>query len=220
MNKFLSILVVALIIPPYLFSCTQQGIKWNTWGNSFPYPVGWNTVGKSFTYPMLKPGEMIDDMVITTGVENAVPFWAFCSPKKVNDHSISADCGDLSYANLAIGHTFGVMDLVDPSIGWEELNWEMSLDGRPIDLAAFGVYDFVHPDFPSKPLREVFRVLRVWDVVLVNPSLGTHRLQGQAQTPDRAETYTWVVDFTVDTSLQPAFVRYARLSDIGYQKHQ
>lgn len=186
MNKFLSIFVVALIIPPYLFSCTQQGIKWNTWGNPF-------------TYPMLEPGEKIDDMVITTGIEDAFPLWAVCSPKKVNDRSISADCGELSYDNLAIGHTLGVMDLVDPSIDWDELNWELSLDGYPIDLEAFGVHDFVHPDFPSKPspFREVFKQLRVWDVVLVNPTPGTHQLQGQAQSPDKAETYTWVVDFTV-----------------------
>jgi len=148
-----------------------------------------------------QPGETIDDMVITTGIEDAVPLWAICSPKKVNDHSIRADCGELSHANLAIGHTLGVMDLVHPSIGWEELIWEMSLDGRPIDLEAFGIYDFIHPDFPSKPspIREVFRVLRVWDVVLVNPTPGTHRLQGQVQPPDGAETYTWVVNFTVAT---------------------
>ena len=175
MNKFLSILVVAMIIPPYLFSCTQQGITWNTWGNSF-------------TYPMLKPGDVIVDMVITSGVENAFPLWAVCAPKKVDDRSIIADCGDLSYDNLAIGHTLGVMDLVDPTIDWEELNWEMSLDGHPIDLQAFGVYDFVHPDFPSKPLGEVFRVLRVWDVVLEHPTPGMHRIEGQVQ--DGEATYT------------------------------
>jgi hypothetical protein len=186
MSKFLSILVVAMIIPPYLFSCTQQGIKWNTRGNPF-------------MYPMLEPGEKINEMVITTGIKDAFPLWAICSPKKVNDHSISADCGEISYNNLAIGHTLGVMDLVDSSIGWEELNWDMSLDGHPIDLKAFGVYEFVHPDFPSKPspFREVFKRLRVWDVVLINPTPGTHQLQGQAQSPDGAETYTWVVDFTV-----------------------
>lgn len=182
MNKFLSILVVAMIIPPYLFSCTQQGITWNTWGNSF-------------TYPMLKPGDVIVDMVITTGVENAFPLWAVCAPKKVDDRSIIADCGDLSYDNLAIGHTLGVMDLVDPTIDWEELNWEMSLDGHPIDLQAFGVYDFVHPDFPSKPLGEVFRILRVWDVVLENPTPGMHRIDGQVQDGDA--TYTWAINFTI-----------------------
>jgi hypothetical protein len=93
------------------------------------------------------------------------------------------------------------MDLVDPSIQWEELNWELSLDGRLIDLEAFGISDLVHPDLalsPS-PVREVFRVLRVWDVVLVNPTPGMHTVQGQAKTRDGAATYTWVVNFAVAT---------------------
>lgn len=184
MNKFLSILVIALIIPPPLFSCTQRGIEWNTFGTSF-------------TYPMLQPGDKISDMVITTGIEDAFPLWAVCSPKKVNDHSIIADCGELSYDNLAIGHTLGVMDLVAPSIKWEDLNWEMFVDGNPIDLSAFGAYEFVHPDIPSKPspFREVFKQLRVWDVVLVNPTLGMHRIDGQVQNGDA--TYTWAINFTI-----------------------
>lgn len=188
MNKLSRFLVVAIAISAFLFAFSQRGIE-----KHFS--------GRFLTYPMLKPGEMIDDMVITTGVENAIPFWAFCSSTKENDHSIRVDCGELSYANLAIGHTFGVMDLMPQSIDWEELIWELSLDGHPIDLEAFGVYDFVHPDMaPSpSPVREVFKRLRLWNVVLVNPTPGTHRLQGQAQSRDGAVAYTWVVNFTVAT---------------------
>jgi hypothetical protein len=189
MNKLLKFLIIATFIPPFLFTCTQQGI-------------GGDTVGKSFTYPMLQPGEKIEEMVLTTGVEDAFPLSSICLPTKENDHSIRADCREVSVrANLAIGPTFGVMDLIPQSMDWEELIWEMSVDGHPIDLKAFGVYDFVHPDLaPSpSPIREVFRVLRVWDVVLVNPTPGTHRLQGQAQSRDGVATYTWVVNFTVAT---------------------
>ncbi len=185
MNKLSRLLVLAIAASSFLFAFSQRAI-----GSYNP--------GRYLTDPLLEPGEKIDDMVITTGIENAFPLWRLCSPKKVNDHSISADCGEVSVCtNLAIGHTLGVMDLADSSIGWDDLNWELSLDGHPIDLEAFGVYDFVHPDFPSKPLGEVFRVLRVWDVVLVNPALGMHQLQGQAQSPDGAEPYTWIVNFTV-----------------------
>lgn len=187
MNKLSGILVFATAISAFLFAFSQGGSE----GLSSE---------KERTYAMLQPGEKIDDMVITTGIEDAFPLWAICSPKKVNDHSISADCGELSYGNLAIGHTLGVIDLIDPSIDWEELNWELLLDGHPIDLEAFGVHDFVHPDFPSKPLGEVFRVVRVWDVVLVNPTPGMHRLQGQVQ--DGVATYTWVVNFTVAMPLR------------------
>ena len=197
MNMLSRFLVVAMIIPPYLFSCTQKGIESNTWGNYFTYPFGWNTYGYSYTYPMLEPGDEIVDMVITTGAEDAFPLWSICGPQKVNGHTIKADCGELSHDNLLIGYTLGTMELFDPPIGWEELNWEMSVDGHPIDLPAFGVYDFVQIFHPSHSGREIFKVSRVWDVVLVNPAPGMHRIHGQAQTPDGGETYTWLVNFTV-----------------------
>ena len=193
MNKLLRFLIVATFISPFLFACTQQGIEWHT-------------VGKSFTYPMLQPGDKIDDMAITTGPEHAYPLSAFCSATKENDHSIRVDCGELSVcANVAIGQTFGVMglihemNLIPQPINWEELVWEMSVDGHPIDLEAFGVYDLVHPDLaPSPaPVREVFKMERLWNVVLVNPTPGMHRVEGQAQTRDGVATYTWVVNFTV-----------------------
>ena len=182
MNKLSRFLVIAIVASSFLFAFSQRG-------------SGSYKSGRYFTDSLLEPGDEIVDMVITTGVKNAFPLWAVCAPKKVDDYSIKADCGDLSYDNLAIGHTLGVMDLVDPSTDWEELNWEMFVDGHHIDLSAFGVYEFVHPDFPSKPLGEVFRVIRIWDVVLINPTPGMHRIEGQVHDGEAA--YTWILNFTV-----------------------
>jgi len=184
MNKLSGFLIIATAASSLLFAFNRRGAE-----KFFS--------GMERTHPMLEPGDKIDDMVITTGAKDAFPLWSICGPKKVDDHSIKADCGELSHDNLVIGHTLGVMDLVDSSIGWEELNWEMSVDGHSIDLEAFGVYDFVQIFHPSHSGREIPRVSRVWDIVLVHPIPGIHRLQGQAQTPNGAETYTWVVDFTV-----------------------
>jgi len=187
MNKLSRFLVVATVMSSFLFAVSQREIQSNL-------------SGRFSTDPMLKPGKKIDAMLITTGAENAYPLSAFCSPKKENDHSIRVDCGELSVcANLAIGQTFGVMDLVPPSVDWKELIWEMSVDGHPIDLEAFGVYDFVHPDLAATPsaVREVFKAERLWNVVLVNPTPGMHTLRGQAQSRDGAETYTWVINLPV-----------------------
>lgn len=196
MNTLSRFLVVTIAIPAFLFAFNQRGIERHL-------------SERFFTDSMLKPGEMINGMVITTGVENANPFWALCSSTKQNDQSINVDCGELPYANLAIGHTFGVMDLMPQAIDWEELTWELSLDGHPIDLAAFGVYDFVTPGLAPRPspVREVFKKSSAWNVVLVNPTPGAHRLQGQARSRAGAEAYTWAVNFTVGTPLQLAFCK-------------
>ena len=189
MNKLSRFLVVAIAISAFLFVFRQEEIE-----RHFS--------GTFLTDPMLQPGEKIDDMVITTGVEHAYPLSAFCSPTKENDHSIRVDCGELSLcANLAIGQTFGVTDLIPASIDREHLTWKMSVDGRPIGLEAFGVSDFVHPDLVLNPStgRELFKVGRLWNVVLVNPTPGTHTLHGEAQPRDGAEAYTWTVNFTLAT---------------------
>jgi hypothetical protein len=195
MNKLSRFLVVVIALSSFLVAFSQRENETHFFE-------------RFLTYPALQPGDKIEDMVITTGVENAYPLTAFCSPTIENDHSIRVDCGELSLcANLAIGQTFGVMDLIHAMnlipqpINWEELVWEMSVDGHPIDLEAFGVYDFVHPDLaPSpSPVREVFKMERLWNVVLVNPTPGTHTLRGQAQPRDGAATYTWLVNFTVAT---------------------
>lgn len=189
MNKLSRFLVIAIAISSFLVAFSGRAIE-----RHFS--------GRDLMYPMLKPGEKIDDMVITSGVEHAYPLSAFCSATKENDHSIRVDCGELALcANLAIGQTFGVADLIPASIDREDLTWKMSVDGHPIGLEAFGVYDFVHPDLVLNPStgRELFKVGRLWNVVLVNPTPGTHRLQGQAQPRDGAAPYTWVVNFTVAT---------------------
>jgi hypothetical protein len=187
MNKLSRFLVVATALASFLFAFNQREIA-----KQFP--------GRILTDPMLKPGEKIDDMVITSGIEDAYPLSAFCSPTKENDHSIRVDCDELSVcANIAVGETFGVTDLIPASIDRDDLTWKMSVDGHPIGLEAFGVYDFVHPDLVLNPStgRELFKVGKLWNVVLVNPTSGTHRLQGQAQPRDGAAPYTWTVNFTV-----------------------
>lgn len=205
MNKLSRFLVIAIAVSSFIVAFSQRGIKSN-------FPEGF------LADPMLKPGETVGGMVITTGAKNAIPLWAFCSSTKENDHSISVDCGELSYGNLAIGHTFGVMELVPRYVDWEELIWEMSLDGHPIDLEAFGVSQFVYPDVAPKAsrIREVFRIERLWNLVLVNPTPGMHRLQGQAQSRDGAATYTWDVNFTVATPLRLAYC--LRPSPLGHDR--
>jgi len=151
--------------------------------------------------PMLKPGDQIDGMVITTGVADAPPLWAFCSPAPENIDRFTVNCLVPFLPKLAVGHTFGLADPALQTLDWSALTWELYLDGHALDVEAFGMYDFVLPDLasPPSPIREVFRQIKAWDVVLMNPTLGLHTLQGVARTG--ANTYTWAVNFTVEESL-------------------
>ncbi|MFN8384850.1 MAG: hypothetical protein U0V48_03040 [Anaerolineales bacterium] len=148
---------------------------------------------------MLKSGDEIDGMIITTGAARTPPLWAFCSPASENDDVVNTDCRVPQVSELAIGHTFGLANPKLQTLDWSELTWELTLDGQPVDLEAFGAYNFLVPDlapYPS-PIREVFRQVKGWDVVLINPTPGRHLLEGVAYTT--GETYyRWSVIFTIE----------------------
>lgn len=160
-------------------------------------------VRQSTDRSMLKPGDEIDGMVITTGIAKTLPLWAFCSPALENNGVVSVDCRVPSLSRLAIGHTFGLADSALQTLDWSTLSWELDLDGHLLDLEAFGIYDYVMPELaphPS-PIREVFRQFKAWDVVLTNPKPGMHILHGVARA--ETDTYGWVVNFNIEGPLEP-----------------
>lgn len=150
---------------------------------------------------MLKPGDEVNGMVITTGTSEAPMLWAFCPPALENEGAITADCQVPPLSRLAIGHPFGMADPALQALDWSALTWELYLDGAPLDLEAFGIHKYVMPDLaphPS-PIREIFRQMKAWDVVLINPTPGVHTLRGRAYTG--TDIYTWIVNFTIEASL-------------------
>ena len=163
--------------------------------------LAYQPIGQSAGDRLLKPGDQIDGMVITTGTAKASPLGAFCSPALEDEGILTVDCHVPLLSRLAIGLPFGGTNQALQTLDWSGLTWQLSLDGYPVDLEAFGVYTYVVPDLaPSpSPVREVFRQKKAWDVVLLHPTSGLHTLRGIARTG--ANTYTWVVNFTVESSL-------------------
>ncbi len=192
MNKLLKVLLLA-VLPLFVLACGTSGFSGSA-------------AQLSSIPPLLKPGDKIDSMVITTGAEEATALWTFCQPTMNNDHLIMLDCGEVSFSRLAIGHTFGVMDLAFGESDGTELTWELYLDGIPIDLDAFGTYSFIQPALTNdlSAIKEGFGSVQVWDVVIENPTPGDHVVSGHARSGDK--TYTWVVNFTVTEGHGPATI--------------
>ena len=162
--------------------------------------LAYQPVSQSADDGMLKPGDEIDGMVLTTGVAEAAPLWAFCSPTLENDSVTRVECQVPQLSKLAIGHPFGGAEQALQALDWSTLTWELSLDEGSLDLEAFGIHHYVIPDLasPPSPIREVFRKKQAWDVVLTNPTPGLHTLHGMARAG--TNTYSWIVNFTVEAS--------------------
>jgi hypothetical protein len=156
------------------------------------------SVGKSSE--MFQPGDMVGGMVLTTGASDAPPLWAFCSPVQYVGNITTTDCKVPIVSRLAIGHILMPGDDTLTRLDWSEINWELTIDGQPVDLKSFGTYEFVLPAMspdPS-PVREVFVTFTAWDVVLTNLSPGEHRIHGVARMG--TDSYAWMIRLTIQTS--------------------
>jgi len=150
---------------------------------------------------LLKPGDAIDGMRLTTGTKDATPLWAFCPPAQHTGNTAVSYCNVPILSRLAIGHIVMPDDDFLNRLDSSEINWELNIDDQPIDLSSFGKYEYVLPVMPheSSLIREVFVQNSVWDVVLTDLSSGEHTIQGLAKIG--TDSYSWVIHLTIEGTI-------------------
>jgi hypothetical protein len=153
--------------------------------------------GQPIRAGMFIPGDKIDGMSLTTGANDAPSLWVFCSPGQHIGNTTTSDCNVPVLPRLAIGHIFISHDTLS-DLDWSELTWELSIDDHPVDLEAFGTFEYVAPSMSKNrsPVREVFKTFTAWDLVLTNLSPGEHTLYVLAQT--ETDSYAWVIHLTIE----------------------
>jgi hypothetical protein len=160
--------------------------------------------GPSFSDARIQPGDEINGMKLMTGAKEAPPLWAFCSPIQQTGDVTITNCDLPVLSKLGIGDLFALAGGKLDGVDWSALNWELSLDDQPLDLDAFGTFDYVAPISQAKPspLTEVFKRFKAWDVVLANLSPSEHNLQGYAYT--QSDSYVWLIHLTIKADKAPA----------------
>jgi hypothetical protein len=146
---------------------------------------------------MLNRGDEIDGMTLTGGADGARPLWVFCASEE-STGVITADCRVPKMQALAIGHVFLATDSAFSRTEWSELEWELSIDNREVNLEEFGTYDYLLPTMAPNPslIREVFMKFTAWDIVLVDLQPGTHTLRGTVSSD--TEEYGWIVNLVIE----------------------
>jgi hypothetical protein len=108
---------------------------------------------------MIQPGDKVGDFLVTTGEEGNFTY------------GFDVDCseeGSEQKANLSCKSTVG--DIVNITTGiyddtrngkldeyWSNFNYQLFIEGRPVDLQAFGTVEYNHP---------IVGVIRFWNVVI------------------------------------------------------
>jgi len=109
-------------------------------------------------------------MRLARGGEPAPALWQHCYPAFPEAPSVrSTACHVPPLARLAVGPGLrATSDDLKRSL-WAATEWELHVDGRRVDLAAFGASDAdVEPPLAKR---------RGWDVLLEKPSPGSHTLR-------------------------------------------
>jgi hypothetical protein len=150
-----------------------------------------------FTPRILREGDNLNGMVVTTGIADAPPLEAFCNFKLDEDITPSIDCQVPPLPKLAIGHMIGLTGGRLQELDWSKLDWQVYLDGYRLDLETFGGSSYVEPEIMSapSPIREVFKQKKTWDIVLINPTFGLHTLLCTVKT--NSVVYDWAVNFMI-----------------------
>jgi hypothetical protein len=140
----------------------------------------------------LRPGDAVGSMRLARGTAaTALKLFDICNPIPTSPQA--TQCGRVPRVKrLFIGYgSFDLPRKIDAL--WRKTKWNAWIDGRPIDLAAFGSSDrtlfaFVHAGGKNVTLRE-------WRVVLVGATPGRHTLRYGSVGPDGKGDTTWT--FTV-----------------------
>lgn len=122
------------------------------------------------------PNDPISGMLVTTNGPEAVSVWTFCSPEfSAGTNAVSRTECDVSpvpkVSSLAVGPGWFAADEDLLESNWSLLKWDLYIDGRSVDLDAFGTFD------AQIALNNASAKLRSWNVVLEEPRTGAHTVR-------------------------------------------
>lgn len=126
--------------------------------------------GSTSAEDMINPGDMIGDFLVTTGNDKDVTYVSklHCPfDSKTSTESCEIPVGTkVNVSNSFMGDDYNGKNL---DAIWSRHTYEMSIEGRPVNLEAFGPIDTSHP---------VAGKLRNWNVVIVSDTPGTISIEG------------------------------------------
>jgi hypothetical protein len=124
---------------------------------------------------LLGPGDEVAGMRLTTATTTDTDIFAtFCDPILLEPGTFHRECEVPAVQRLMIGwgNIAPSPEILEEE--WQAQTWALSLDGHPVDLAAFGTL----PDSQTfEPAVGDDVWLRRWSVALVNPKPGQHTLR-------------------------------------------
>jgi hypothetical protein len=145
------------------------------------------------------PGAEIGMMTLAAGTADDadLKFFDLCDPVILKPGDYMRSCGIPRVSQLFVG--YGDFEPTRKAIELDstQSKWDLWIDGRRVDLPAFGRSDRTLFAFPAAGGKDV--ILREWRVILVDVTPGEHTIRYRKRQASRGTTdATWT--FTVAES--------------------
>ena len=135
---------------------------------------------------VIDPGDRIGDLLITTGNGDDVIF--VTNLKCHFDESTQTESCEQP-VGTKVNVSQGI--LADPNGSsldeiWSDMTYEMTIEGHPVNLQAFGYVDWIHP---------MAGTVRVWNVVVVSKKPGQVTARSEGVVGSDPINYTAIIIF-------------------------
>jgi len=135
---------------------------------------------------LINPGDRIGDFLITTGnSEDVVYVTKLHCPYDTSTSTETCEQPINTKVNVGIGIYGDKGKSVDEV--WSEQIHEMTIEGHPVNLQAFGTVDFEH---------SMVGIVRVWNVVVVTDKPGTITAHSTGTVSGEPLDYTAIITFS------------------------
>jgi Phospholipase/Carboxylesterase len=144
--KKLACLTLIVVLVAILAACTKA--------SATPTPID-----------MLQPGDTVNGVLVTTGTEDTIFGFDLPCTQKDDITTCTTTFGDATNVTSAV-YGFTPEELQS---NWETFTYTITIEGRPVDLTAFGTIDFIH--------QQTGLYMRAYNVALISSdpiTLTTH----------------------------------------------
>ncbi len=144
----------------------------------------------------IHPGDTVGVVTVTTGTSRdyPTPGAMHCTQQEgKNEYACTAAVGQRLNISIAVyDNNFTLTDEneivgLDLDTKWEEHTYELFIDNRPVDLAAFGSLDMEHP---------TYGFMRLWNVVIFADKPGEVTVYGKGELSGKPFEITQKITFS------------------------
>jgi hypothetical protein len=160
---------------------------------------------------MIQPGDTVNGVLVTTGTKDTIFGFDLPCTQKDNIFTCTTTFGNSTNVTTAV-YGFNPKELQS---NWETFTYTITIEGKPVDLPAFGTIDFIH--------QQSGLYMRAYNVALISTdpiTLTTHDVGTVSGDTTESVMLVAFKPAAVDDPIQPLSTAVGRLGQHPYSSQE